>query len=139
MGKFKTMKIRTLINLILVIALIAGNSLPSAAQTVKRIQFAKGKSSAVVRGTTGNHGVRYVLRARSGQKLVLDLSPVKTLGVRVETSGRFGQMVLLREESGGHYEIGLEESGDVEIFVGSTTGRTAAFTLELRVVRMADI
>jgi len=126
-------------NLILVIAFIAGSAFYSAAQTPKRIQFAKGKSSAVIKGMTGNNGISYVLRARSGQKLILELSPAKAVGVKVETTGRYGPMILLREAHGGHYEIGLEESGDVEIFIGSTTGRTTAFTLTVAVARLTDI
>ena len=46
---------------------------------------------------------------------------------------------MLREESGGHYEIGLEESGDYTIFVGSTTGKSVQFTLKVGVTRLADI
>jgi hypothetical protein len=80
------------------------------AQTPKRIEFAKGKSSATVQGTTGQNGAAYLVRARSGQKLVLTLTPRSGVGIKVETIGRFGDMVLLREERGGTYEVGLEES-----------------------------
>jgi len=111
----------------------------ASAQAPKRIEFAKGKSSAVVKGTTGSYGTTYVLRARSGQKLVIDLSPASGVGVKVETVGTYGEMVLLREESGGRYEVGLEESGDVTIFVGSTSGKSVAFTLAVRITKMTDI
>src|SRR5215813_642753 len=80
------------------------------AQAPKRIQFAKGQSSAVIKGTTGNYGVTYVVRAKSGQKLVLNLTPTSNIGIKVETIGAEGEMVLLREEKGGTYEIGLEEN-----------------------------
>ena len=108
-------------------------------QTVKRIEFGKGKNSATVRGTTGQNGVAYSIRARSGQKLVLTLSPRSGVGIKVEINGRFGHTVLLREEQGGTYEIGLEESGDYTIFVGTTSGRSAAFTLGVHIRRMTDI
>lgn len=97
-------------NLILVFAVMGGSALYSAAQTPKRIQFAKGKSSTVIKGMTGNNGIGYVLRARSGQKLILVLSPANAVGVKVETTGRYGPMILLREAHGGHYEIGLGET-----------------------------
>ena len=109
------------------------------AQAPKRIEFGKGKSSATVRGTTGQNGATYVIRARSGQKLVLTLSPESGVGIKVETTGRFGHMVLLREERGGTYEIGLEESGEYTIFLGTTGGKSAAFTLGVRITRMTDI
>ena len=110
-----------------------------SAQTPKRIEFAKGKSSATVQGTTGQNGAAYLVRARSGQKLVLTLTPRSGVGIKVETIGRFGDMVLLREERGGTYEVGLEETGEYTIFVGTTSGKSAAFTLSVRIVRMTDI
>lgn len=112
---------------------------PASGQGVKRIQFEKGKSSAFVKGTTGEYGVTYVIRARSGQKLELDLSPAPKVGIKVETNGRFGEMVLLREEIGGHYEIALEETGDYTIVIGSLNGRPLAFTLSVRLKKLTDI
>lgn len=104
-----------------------------------RIQFAKGKSSATVSGKTGTYGVTYIVRARSGQKLILTLTPEANLGIKVETDGRYGQEVLLREEKGGTYEVGLEEGGDYTIFVGSTNSRSVAFTLTVKIGRLTDI
>ena len=109
------------------------------AQAPKRIEFGKGKSSAAVRGTTGQNGATYLVRARSGQKLVLTLSPPSGVGIKVEITGRFGHTVLLREERGGTYEVGLEESGEYTIFIGATSGKSAAFTLGVRITRMTDI
>ncbi|MEO5860688.1 MAG: hypothetical protein ABIR33_17280 [Pyrinomonadaceae bacterium] len=126
-------------SLLLMIAIWLIVAAPLTAQFERRIQFPKGKSSTVVKASTGNSGVTYVIRARSGQKIVLDLSPETSVGVKVETNGRYGQMVLLREESGGHYEVGLEESGDYTIFVGSTNGRPVQFSLKVGITRLADI
>lgn len=109
------------------------------AQTSKRILFAKGKTTAIVSGTTGSHGVIYVVRAKSGQKLVLTLTPASKVGIKVETNGRYGEMVLLREERGGRYEVGLEETGDYTIFVGSLDGKPVSFTLTVRIGRLADV
>ena len=57
----------------------------ASAQTVKRIQFAKGKNSATVRDNTGRNGVCYDLRVRSGQKMTLDLNPGSKVGIKVES------------------------------------------------------
>lgn len=119
--------------------IVAGCTLIGNAQSPVRIQFAKGKSSASVNGSTGKNGITYVIRARSGQMLVLDLTGARKVGIKVETNGRFGEMVLLREERGGHYEIGLEETGDYTIFIGSTSGRSESFSLRVAVRRMTDV
>ena len=111
----------------------------ASAQRPIRIQFAKGASSTVVKGSTGNSGTSYVIRAKSGQKIVIDLAPTSRVGVKVEHDGRFGHEVMLREEKGGHYEIGLEESGDYTIFVGSTSGKGVNFNMTVRVTKLSDI
>ncbi len=108
-------------------------------QNVKRISFAKGKSSTAVKGMTGGYGVTYVLRVRSGQKLVLELTPASSLGIKVDTKGRFGEMVLLREEGGGRYEVAIEETGDHTIFVGALGRNPVSFILTVKINKLADI
>ena len=108
-------------------------------QDEKRIEFAKGKSSATVKGNSGQTGVYYVVRAKQGQMLVLDVAPASKVGVKVETNGRHGHQILLREERGGHFEVGLEEPGDYTIFVGSLNGKPAPFTLTVKIRRLTDI
>lgn len=131
-------KVMILSLLLVSFALICGSQ--AKAQTEKRIEFAKGKNSAVVKGTTGNYGVTYTVRAKSGQKLILNLTPAAKVGIRVETNdGRYWQKVLLREKRGGTYEIGLEESGDYTIFIGSTGSNPVSFTLTVKITRMTDI
>ncbi|HEY2865709.1 MAG TPA: hypothetical protein VGJ02_01340 [Pyrinomonadaceae bacterium] len=120
-------------------AFIGMTAVGSSAQTPKRIEFARGKSSATVSGSTGSYGVSYVLRARSGQKVIVDLDPASNVGIRIETEGADGQQVLLREERGGHYEIGLEEGGDYTIFIGSTKGRPVSFKLTIKITKLAEI
>jgi hypothetical protein len=129
--------IKTTAFLLIIFAGVSGTS--ANAQTARRIQFGKGKTSAVVRSTTGEYGVLYVIRAKSGQKLVLYLTPGRGVGIKVETNGRFGEMTLLREEKGGHYEVGVEESGDHTIFIGSNNNKPVTFTLTVRVTKLADI
>jgi hypothetical protein len=48
-------------------------------------------------------------------------------------------MVLLRAERGGIYEVGLEESGDYTIFIGSTGNQPVSFTLTVKITNMTDI
>jgi hypothetical protein len=123
------------------IALIVTTLSASAAfgQDEKRIEFAKGKSSATVKGNSGQNGVYYVVRAKQGQMLVLDVAPASKVGVKVESNGRDGHQILLREERGGHFEVGLEEAGDYTIFVGSLNGKPAPFTLTVKIRRLTDI
>lgn len=111
----------------------------AAAQGPARINFEKGKNSAVVAGSTGRFGANYVVKARAGQKTILSLKPATGAGIKVETTWSYGQMVLLEETKGGRYEIGVEETSDLNLFVGSTNGRPARFTLELRVLKLKDI
>lgn len=119
--------------------LILSLAVSVTAQTPQRIKFAKGRNSVVVKGTTGSNGVTYLLRANSGQKLILKLNPSSGAGIKVETDGSFGHQVLLDEEKGGTYQVGLEESGDCAIFIGSTNGKSVSFTLTIRIARMTDI
>ena len=123
----------------LIIALVFVVVQAASAQEPKRIQFAKGKNSAVVTGTTGKFGTTYVVRAKSGQQLVLTLTPKTGVGIKVETTGSYGEQVLLREERGGTYEVGLEETGDYTIFLGSTGRTPAGFTISVKITKMADI
>lgn len=109
------------------------------AQTSKRIQFAKGKNFATVKGTTGKYGAIYVVKARSGQKMILSLTPAQKVGIKVETRGADGEMVLLREARGGTYEILLDETGDYTIFIGSTGGQPVSFALTVTITNLTDI
>ena len=128
---------KSLLTLLIVVILFAVVVAP--AQDAKRIQFAKGKSSATVSGATGAYGNSYVVRARSGQKIVLKLTPATGVGIKLETVGSDGQQVLLREEKGGTYEVGLEESGDYTIFIGSTNGHSVNYSLTVSITKMTDI
>ena len=123
----------------LVIALVSVCGGRAVAQASTRIQFQKGKSSATVKGSTGANGVSYVIRARSGQKLILRLSPNSNVGIKVEHDGTYGQQVLLREERGGTFEVGLEETGDYTIFIGSINHRPVSYALTVSTGKLADI
>lgn len=123
----------------LAVVFTIGFSIDARGQQPTRIRFAKGANSAVIKATTGPAGTSYVLRARAGQKLVVNVTPATAVGIKVETVGRYGEMVLLRETRGGKYEIGLEETGDYTIFVGPLGRNPVTFTLSITVTRMTDI
>ncbi len=134
------MNMNTKIKIVMLsIAIVIGLGSYAKAQEPTRIRFAKGKTTAVIKAMTGPYGTTYVLRAKSGQKLVLKLTPVSTLGIKVETVGRFGEMVLLRETSGGTYEVGLEVTGDYTIFIGPLGRNPVTFTLTVKIEKLADV
>lgn len=118
-------------------ALIGG--VGAIAQSPKRIQFAKGKSSVVINGTADQKPSAFVLRARSGQKLILTLTPISKVGIRVETKGSYGEIVLLQEHSGGNFDVGIEETGDCTIYLGSLGQLPVPFTLTIKIRKLADI
>jgi hypothetical protein len=132
------MKKIAIISLLLALALNFGIR-DANAQSLKRLQFGKGKTSATVKGSTGSYGVMYVVRARAGQKLVLSLSPSNGVGIKVDRGGRYEQEVFLREERGGTFVVSLEESGDYTIYIGSTENRPTPFTLTVKITQMTDI
>lgn len=134
----KKMK-KIILIIFLLVAMTTIHAVNANAQTEKRIEFAGGRSSATVTGDTGSTGVTYVLKARSGQKLIFDLKPAAKVGIKVETEGKYGHEVLLREERGGHYEIGLEESGDYTVFIGSLDHKPVRFSLTVKITKLADI
>ena len=129
---------KKIISLFLLFATLAfSNALTVSAQIGKRIQFAKGKSSATVKGVTGKSGAYYNLRVRAGQKMTLNLSPEKGVGIRVERND--GMELLLRQEHGGLHEVYFEEGGEVSILIGSMSARSVPFTLTVKITRMTDI
>jgi hypothetical protein len=124
------------LTLILAIMVIIYGVQTASAQTEKQLQFAKGKSSATVKGTTGTNGVYYNLRAKGGQKITVTLTPKSGIGIKIE---RGADEVLLREESGGTYTVYLEEGGDFSIFLGSVNHKSQAYTLTVSITKMKDI
>lgn len=123
----------------LLVTFVLNFGIQTNAQSLKRIRFGRGKSSATVKGNTGNYGVMYVVRARAGQKLVLTLSPARGVGIKVDRGGRYETEVFLRKERGGTFVVGLEETGEYTIFIGSTAGEPVSFTLTVKIEQMTDI
>ena len=122
---------------LLTVTLFFANGFEANAQIGKRIQFAKGKSSATVKGTTEKYGSYYNLRVKGGQKLLLNLSPARGVGIRVERAD--GSELFLRQEHGGIHEVYFEEGGEISILLGSINGKSVPYTLTVKITRMTDI
>lgn len=125
--------------LVLTLFLAFGAVQNVSAQSEKRIRFAKGRTSATVSGVTGANGTYYILGARAGQKVTVTLTPRTGVGIKIEKNGPNGYEVLLDETRGGSYTIYLDAGGDFSIFLGSTDGRSKAFTMTVSITRMRDI
>ena len=128
----KRMNLRLILGTIIFIIGVSSVS----AQTEKRIQFSKGKSSATVKGTTGTDGIYYNLGAKAGQKVTVTLIPKTGVGIKIE---RGAGEVLLEEQKGGTYTVYLEDDGEFSIFLGSTNGKSKVFTLTVSITKMKDI
>lgn len=107
------------------------------AQTVKRVQFAKGATSATVKGTiTGYRYIDYKIGIRAGQILSLELSPQnKAELVIFMPDGE--NMPDAAGISGGTMQI--EESGDYKVRVlmpraaARKKGAAANFSLKIEI------
>jgi hypothetical protein len=100
------------VNVALACALFAAGSWVMAAATIesKQVQFAKGASSATVKGSLkGDRTIDYKLRAKAGQ----------TMSVTLKTSN-----------AANYFNVLPPGSSDVAVFVGSTSGNEWSGPLE---------
>lgn len=124
--------------LIMIIALLAANTVVSYAEPKaepKRVQFQKGRTTAVIKGVIERAQVvhEYALRAKSGQTMLVHLTPKKVKGgyTSIEIFDPSGIMV----NEGGNsndWEGALSATGDYQIHVSSPSGNTA-YTLEITI------
>lgn len=107
----------------------------SSAQTATRIQFAKGTNLAVLKGKTRSQGVTYIVRAKKGQKMILNLVPTSNVGISVQTTLKSEEEgnVLLEGQTGGDYELDLQDSCDYKIIIGSDSDKPIPFTLTVEI------
>lgn len=110
------------------------------AQTVKRVQFAKGATSAIVKGTiTGYKYIDYKFRIRAGQVLSLKISPQnKAELVIFMPDGE--NMPDAAGIGGGTMQI--DETGDYKVRVlmprsaARRKGTAANFSLKIEIIDM---
>ncbi len=113
----------------------------SAKQTSKteRVQFAKGKSSAVVSGTiTHGNEVIYLIGGRAGQTLDIKITDGgKNNDVVFSLLAPGGKNLMGDEESGDGYDTAwkgkLPKSGDYKIVVGTIESEKANFKMSVSI------
>lgn len=124
---------RLLITIIAGILFVAAQN--ASAQSATRIQFAKNTNFAVLKGKTRLNGVKYVVRAKAGQKLLLTLTPISGVHLSVQTTRKTEEEgnELLYEENGGSYELDVPDSADYIIGVGTESEVPIPFTLTVKI------
>jgi hypothetical protein len=124
----------------LVIALMGIATLLSVnvtfAQKDKRIRFAKGSNSGIVKGVISklNSGETYLIGAKTGQKMLLEFDAIGSAMpvIMVYPPGKTSEdSKILDEGSGGEYEVDLKTSGDYSLFIGC--GRKCTYTLKVTI------
>ena len=111
---------RRYIQLVAVILMVVLSSADIMAQ--KRIRFARGKSSATVRGPIGPNGyLEYVVNGRAGQVMTIEI-----------TSGNGAVIINAGSASGKSFSIDMT-GGDHELSVVNTGRRATNYTLTVSI------
>jgi hypothetical protein len=123
-----------------VILLISVFCLGVLAQSVRRIQFPLGRTTAVVKGTLkGSAEVTYLLRAKKGQTLLAHLAVARNEDASLLIKGPGGTQLQNADgsDAGDDFSVTLPGTGDYSlvVFPPDTAGRNdlAHYTLEVTV------
>jgi hypothetical protein len=102
-------------------------------RTYRRINFQRGRTTTVIKGTVPADGFNYYyLRARSGQTLIAHITSTK--GTAVFTIiGRQSDRLLEGAAGVTDWTGELPASEDYELHVGAAGGRGDAYTLEVTI------
>jgi hypothetical protein len=131
---------RTLLSCLFTALVLA--AAPSFAQPdiVKRpVQFAKGKSSATVKGSlTGDQTVDYTLRAAAGQTMTVKLSGGSSVYHNVLAPGSTGEALFVGSSGGKRSTTALPAPGEYTVRVyqmgnAASSGKRSNFTLEVAI------
>jgi hypothetical protein len=115
---------------------------PSFAQSdiVKRpVQFAKGKSSATLKGSiTGDQTLDYTLRAAAGQTMTVKLTGGSSVNFNVLPPGSTGEALFVGSRDGNVSTTTLPASGEYTIRIyqmghASSSGKRSNFTLDVAI------
>ncbi len=125
--------IRTHIARAVVVALVVLSFAPLASAQERRVKFARGRTSATLKGTVSSgRQVVYVLGASAGQTLVANVSTTSPNHDVVLTITGPGGVDLLGDPDTGFTGV-LPDSGDYRIHVGAIESNNAPFTLEVTI------
>lgn len=108
----------------------AATSAPALQETVRRIRFERGRTSATVSGAAVR-GTRdyYLVGARSGQKMMLRVSSLEfNAAFDIRAPGHKGRLNTMDDTT--IWEGRLPASGDYRVSVGPVRGNTT-YTLEV--------
>lgn len=117
--------------------LAAGAMVPAQADTTQQVQFAKGKSSATIKGTVkGGDEANYVLRANGGQTLNVDLKASKGAAFFSVLPPSGPPALFDGMQDGNHYSGTLPSDGEYKIVVylkgaAKESGNPVSFTLNV--------
>jgi hypothetical protein len=125
-----------------ILAVLTLAAVPSFAQPdiVKHpVQFAKGKSSATLKGSlTGNQTVDYTLRAAAGQMMTVNLSGGSSVNFNLLPPGSTGEALFVGSRDGTRSTTQLPASGEYTIRVyqmghAKSSGQRSSFRLDVAV------
>ena len=101
---------------------------PAANAAEKRLRFARGHASAVVRGVGD---ADYVFRASAGQKLVVILTAPADTVFSLQSPGGTN---MAGEGGNGRAEFQLDEAGDYHLSVFSRSGKRRRYRLSVSIL-----
>jgi len=99
-----------------------------------RIEFARGKSSAVLRGhLRGHQEMEYSAAARENQTLTLNLSASPAGGLKLKVADAGGTEVAAKNSTSQRWAARLPKSGEYVITIIRTSDRPQTSTYKLTV------
>lgn len=108
-------------------------------QRSERVQFARGTSSKAITGTIrGYDGVRYLVGARAGQKLIVTYKSSNSISYFNVTAPGAADATFVGSTSGNRYAATIPATGDyaIDVYLMRSAARrneTAKYTLTVSV------